>query len=183
MNEDPLIGLRVLVWGCGLGLLLWLLVTIATIDAVHSDHMACSRPELPMPRTVVIRPGAANPQAWRVAMIEINIQSGGRIQFVEVGQNYEADVYILPSSTTWVAMPCGRIESEIYAGADVNLNYWASHELMHTLGLADHIAPGMSPSYYINPGYCGEYVGVMSYCTPKSQWWGVDDDWLFYWWF
>jgi len=157
----------------------------AGVKTAFGDHMACSRPVLPMPRTVVIRPGAANPQAWRNAMAEVNYQSNGHVRFVEVGQDYEADVYILPSATTWVAMPCGRIESEVYAGTDVDLNYWASHELMHTLGLADHITHSQDPSRYINPKFCPDspYQGVMSYCTPRSQWWGANDDWLFYWWF
>ena len=53
-----------------------------------------------------------------------------RVRFVEVGQDYEADVYIVPTDgRTWVELPCGRVESVVHVGRDEDMWYWAAHEL------------------------------------------------------
>lgn len=197
MDDDrtmtiPRLALLVLAGACIWAVLVWGTCTIGRAYAAgRIDHMACSRPALPMPRTVVIRPGV-NAAPWRTAMNEWNAAGAAtvgsaRLRFVEVGQTYEADVYILPSPTgrTWVDTPCGRIESVVYAGTDVDLYAWATHELGHTLGLADYIHDGQSPAGYISPGYCpsGDYECVMSYCYPYRHTFSADDYNTLRWWF
>jgi len=152
-------------------------------------HMACSRPVLPMPRTVVIRPGVA-PGPWRAAIAEWNTfgastVGSARLRFIEVGQSYEADVYIVPTSgRTWVQLPCGRIESVINVGPGEDMGYWAAHELGHTLGFPDFVPGGAATMGYLNPGRCpGGYNGILSYCAPRTDWFGPDDATSVGWWF
>lgn len=194
MNEDPLSGPRVITWGCGLLAVAAVVVAaLFAVGVVKADHKACSHPVLPMPRSYQIDPmlSPAHQAAYRAGFAEVAANSGGRVQFVEKPFYglFDADVFVLDSyywstGETWVANPCGRIRSEIFVGNDVNQDYWAAHEIMHTLGMADHISSRVDPSRYHNPGTCpSDYEGVMSYCTPRSLWWGPDDDYMFWWWF
>ena len=182
-------GPRAMTFGCIFGVIFWAVILFALFGITSkADHMACSRPALSWPRTVIIRPDAPNQQAWRNALAEWNAQ-GSRVRFVEVAQNSEADVYIVSSyqwsdGRTWVRMPCGRTDSVVYAGTDVDLGYWAAHEMGHTLGLADHITHAQNPAGWINPKYCpAGYDGIMSYCTPRYRWWGANDRTMLWWWF
>lgn len=188
MNEQLTVP-RALVLGCLFGSLIWAALLFGVLASnARADHMACSRPALSWPRTVAIAPDAPNTNAWRSALAEWNRQ-GAVVRFQEVSYGTEADVYVLSSyqwsnGQTWVNMPCGRTDSVVYAGTDVDLNYWATHEVGHTLGLADHITHSDNPSRYINPKYCPEgYSGVMSYCTPRWAWWGTLDRYMLRWWF
>lgn len=180
-----------------MGVAVWIGIILGSCKATEAlaagtiDHVACSRPVLPMPRTVVIRAGF-DPAPWRTAIGEWNAAGdatvgAGRLRFVEMGQAYEADVYIIPSTTgrTWVDMPCGRIESVVHVGSDVDLYAWATHELGHTLGLADYIYDGQSATGYLNPGRCpsGGYEGIMSYCYPYRHTFSADDYNTLRWWF
>lgn len=188
----PRLALLVLAGAAIWAALAWGTCTVGRAWAAGTiDHMACSRPALPMPRTVIIRPGI-DPGPWRTAMAEWNAAGAAtvgssRLRFVEVGQSYEADVYILPSTTgrTWVDMPCGRIEAVVHVGSDVDLYAWATHELGHTLGLADYIYDGQSATGYLNPGRCpsGGYEGIMSYCYPYRHAFSPDDYNTLRWWF
>jgi len=190
MRHEQRAGPRALVFGCLFGIVFWAVVLFGVlIVSTKADHKACSHPVLSVPRTVTIRSDVPNPQAWRNAIATWNAQGSG-MRFVEVDSAASmADVYIISSArysngSTWVRMPCGRTDSVVYAGTDVDLDYWAAHELGHTVGLADHITHGTDPSRYINPKYCPEgYSGVMSYCTPRWQWWGPDDRYMLWWWF
>lgn len=85
----------------------------------------------------------------------------------------DADVTFQFAERTWVKMPSTTDpKSVVYLGQDVSLTYWLEHELGHTLGLADHIRDGSSPTGYINPALCpsNPYAGVMSYCSSRENW-------------
>lgn len=197
MNEQ-LNGPRALVFGCLFGIIFWASVLFgAFLYSAKADHMACSRPVLTMPRTYQIDPwlNSTDAQIYRDAFAEVQSHSGGYISFVEVPfyGSYNADIEVLSSwywSTgyTWVQMPCGATtHSNIFVADDVSQPYWAAHEIMHTLSLADHITHSVNPANYINPAYCDDdsnpYVGVMSYCSSRYQWWGAGDQYLFWRWF
>lgn len=66
------------------------------------------------------------------------------------------------------------------------VRYWLPHELGHLIGLADHINPNTPTSGYQNPTIADaadHYNGVMSYRTPRWEWFGDDDrDMLQRWW-
>lgn len=149
------------------GLAMWL----GLFAAVRADHQACAyAPTLPL--TVRIEPGV-DATMVRAAMAEWNRFYGG--VFVETAG--AATVTVRPSVQTWVDMPCDKNTSVVYAGTDVDLSYWMTHELGHTLGFADHIPAEQDPTGYINPGRCPPdgYEGIMSYCIPRSTWFGLDD--------
>lgn len=136
-----------------------------------ADWFACTGPDLQLPLGVSIGAGV-DAAVVRAAMAEWNAVRPGT--FVEASSN--ADVEVVASARTWVKMPCGTTKSTVYVGNDVNLSYWMAHELGHTLRLADHIPATQNTSGYINPKICpAGYVGVMSYCTPRSGWWGAGD--------
>ena len=200
--DDRLAGPRALTFGLLLGLVFWAALFGAICGGskiASADHKACAHPVLPMPRTYIIRPDVrGGQQLWRAAFNAWNNRHPG-VQFVEVPQNYEADVYVVRSIhapnpahryLTRVDMPCNRIESVIYVSDtdDVDLAYWAEHEVGHTLALADHIkAVNNVPGWYQNPKICdngtSSYDGIMSYCTPRSRWWGWYDWMMLWWWF
>jgi hypothetical protein len=159
-------------------------------EEARADHMACSRPALPMPRTVSIHPDTPGIESWREGMATIERASDGRVDFLEQPYGSETHVYILPSATysdgaTWVQMPCGRIESEVYAGTEPGVERFATHEMMHTLGFADHVYSWTALTQYVNAVKCAAspYRGVMSYCSMFTDAWGGDDLRLFWWWF
>lgn len=160
-------------------------------NAAGPAQKACSHPVMIMPRTFSIMPGTPQAAAYRAGFAEVASHSGGRVRFQELPYGSEVDTYVLPSATystgrTWVRMPCyGDTSSIIYSGTDVSADYWAAHEIMHTLAIADYIQDGADATGYINPGRCPSsgYVGVVSYCAVRSQWWGTDDAYTFYWWF
>lgn len=203
MDGDPLAFWRGCLWAIPASLIFWAALIFGVCAAVESapvaDHKACAHPVLPMPRTVVIRPDIpGGVQPWRNAIAEWNAFDPARVRFVEMPQNYEADVYIVGSwhapnpahrYMTRVAMPCNSVESVVYVGTDdIDLDYWATHELGHTLAFADHIrAVNNVPGWFVNPKICDNgtdtYVGIMSYCTPRSQWWGWADRLMLWWWF
>lgn len=141
-------------------------------DPASDAWMACTGPDLVLPLTVSIGPGV-DARVVRAALAEWNALRPGA--FVEVSG--AATVSVVSSTRTWVDMPCGKTTSTVYAGSDVNLSYWMAHELGHSLRLADHVPVGSNPAGYRNPRFCPDsgYVGIMSYCTPRAQWWGEDD--------
>jgi hypothetical protein len=137
------------------------------------NGLACDGP-VSLPRTVSV----ASDVDRRIvldAMAQWNDFYGN--VFIEVASSSFADVKIVSDRSTWVEMPCGRKETIVHAGRDVDLSYWLTHELGHALGLADHIRSSDDASRYINPGFCpGDgYEGVMSYCTSSDRWFGPDD--------
>ncbi len=143
----------------------------------QSDHhwLACVT-TVTLPRTVSIGAGVDVALA-RSAMDEWNTAFGA--VFVEVAPSVieRPDVEIVMDSSTWVELPCRTNHSTVHLGGQTNLAYWLTHELGHTLGLADHIRLVDDGSRYINPGHCPQdgYDGVMSYCTPRERWFGADD--------
>lgn len=178
-------------------LIVLVLSAIAMVAAVaglipgeaEADHKACSHPVLPNPLTYSLesRLSSSEKSMWRTSFATVENNSGGRVDFQERSYGSVVDIYVLSSwywsnGKTWVRMPCGRTDSIIYSGS--NTSYWGPHEVMHTLALADHIAPNHNPAAFVNPKPCGpSYVGVMSYCAPTSSWWGQHDDYMFWWWF
>lgn len=142
---------------------------------IYNDtYLACSVNAPSFPVTVAINPSAANPTAWKKAIAEWNTYFPGTFREVAYGQ--PSVVKVEPSTRTWVSMPCNGKASVVYAAGDVNLDYWAAHELGHALGFRDWITSTTSTTGYINPGRCpGGYDGIMSYCTPRTRWWSVND--------
>lgn len=153
-------------------------------------HKACSHPVLPMPRTFSIHPGTPQASAIRAGFATVARESGYRVRFQELPYGAEVDSYVLPSSTYWIGetkvdIPCGRIESVFYVGTDADMSVWAPHEIMHTIGFPDYIEDWRDGYWFTNPGRCPSsgYVGSLSYCASRSQWWSADDDVTFWWWF
>jgi hypothetical protein len=154
-----------------------LVLLAATVASTHdvpvpTRHFLACGAGITLPRTVTVMPGADG-SAVRASMAEWNRFYGN--VFVEVPTG--GDVQVIADRTTWVEMPCEGGHSVVHMGIDVSMAYWLTHELGHTLGLADHIRSSDDASRYINPGFCpGDgYEGVMSYCTPRARWFGPDD--------
>ncbi|OAI41142.1 hypothetical protein AYO38_04470 [bacterium SCGC AG-212-C10] len=149
----------------------------AARDAVLRDetpYMACAVANAHFPVRVAIAT-TVDPRPWRAAFAEWNSHYPGT--FLEVSADEPSDATIQPSARTWVQMPCGSTKPTVYAGTDTNLDYWAAHELGHVLGLRDWIQSSVSTKGYMNPGSCpSSYRGIMSYCSPRTEWWGDGDD-------
>lgn len=178
-------GPRSLVYGCLLGIAFWVIALLVFVGIAKADHMACSRPAFTWPLTVSIDADAPNPTAWRNAMAEWNAM-GTKAQFAEVATGGEVRIvssYQWRDGQTAVFMPCGTTKSIVYSGTDVDLDYWATHEMGHTLGFADHISNVANAGAYLNPRRCPDaYSGVMSYCTHRSGWWSALDRAMLIWW-
>ena len=174
------------------GLMGFVLVTVTAgaagsdgLQAADADHhwMACNA-SVTLPRTVSI--GAAVDitlvrsaiAEWDAVFGEVFVEVVVEV-FIEVpgAQPVPADIELVQDSATWVEMPCRATHSVVHLGGQTNLSYWLTHELGHTLGLADHIRPIDDAARYVNPGHCPEdgYDGVMSYCTPRERWFGAED--------
>jgi len=148
-----------------------LLATCLPSSAADGHYVACGS-GITLPRSVKIADGV-DPALVRAAMAEWNAFWG--VVFAET--TGPADVDVMASPATFVEMPCTSSHAVVHVGQDVDLSYWLTHEFGHTLGLADHIRAGDPPARYINPGHCPEdaYDGIMSYCTPRSRWFGAGD--------
>lgn len=95
------------------------------------------------------------------------------------GAWWEADVLVssMGSATTWVNTPCaggfvqrGNNQAIVFIGReDASRNaLWFAHEMGHVLGISDFTS---TPSAgHIGAQPCGNYVGVMSYCSGTSSW-------------
>lgn len=176
--DDPLAGPRMLVNGCLLGIVVWAVVLFgifATVRVVRADHdMACGySPDAWWPRPVWISP-SLNSAPWQLGMAGWNNLGGN--EFLQTFDSNAAPTWIVPSPNgrTWVWVNCSGVESVVYAGTDVDLSQWASHELGHVWDHADHIQSWVNPAGYVNPKYCNgpnasPYQGIMSYCSPRNQ--------------
>ena len=143
---------------------------------VQPDHhwLACEAGAT-LPRTVSVGAGV-DPALVHSAMKEWN-DAFGAVFVAAANSGRGADVEVVADSSTWVELPCSSTHSIVHVGGRTDLVYWLTHELGHSLGLADHIRVIDDASRYINPGRCPEdaYDGVMSYCTPRARWFGADD--------
>ena len=97
------------------------------------------------------------------------------------GDPREADIRLTTGvyARTWVATPCtpgyefsGANHSIIFLGPadDWRNSQLLPHELGHTLGLADYGAPAEHTPGHVGFQECGNYIGVMSYCTSPQSW-------------
>lgn len=152
-----------------------LLYVLALVSMAGPPNELCPGRLVVLPRTVAFAPGV-DPAPWRAAMAEWDALRPRT--FVEVG--VAPDVLIVDSRGrgTWVDWRCDDPVAVVHADAGDDLGHWAAHELAHALGWADHLSAREWPlrERWGNPGYCpGEYAGIMSYCTPRAEWWGADD--------
>ena len=172
----------------GAGLMGFVLVTVTAgaagtdgLRAADADHhwVACNA-GVTLPRTVSIGAGVdaalvrASINEWDDVFGDVFIEAPIEIPGA---QPVPADIELVRDSATWVEMPCRATHSVVHLGGQTNLSYWLTHELGHTLGLADHIRSIDDAAPYVNPGHCPEdgYDGVMSYCTPRERWFGAED--------
>lgn len=96
------------------------------------------------------------------------------------GNWWEADILVTAQGgpRTWVAGKCtpgfvqhGNNHTIVFLGSQ---DSWRnktmlSHEMGHALGFADH-GNGDASTGHIGFKPCGNYIGVMSYCTSPQSW-------------
>ncbi|MGK2964490.1 MAG: hypothetical protein ACSLFM_02675 [Tepidiformaceae bacterium] len=130
-----------------------------------ADQVCSYHPQLPL--TVHIDEGV-DATIVRSAIAEWNAFWPGT--FVETTGSGVVTVSLHDASNrTYASLPCmGSDTTTIFAGTDVDLNYWMTHELGHALGFADQLVCDDTTAYR----------GVMSYCTPREDWFGRQDRWL-----
>lgn len=90
-----------------------------------------------------------------------------------------APVWVRKGSRTWVKMPIDDAQSIVHWAGEVDPR-WMAHELGHTLGLGDHVWPGLDTTGYHAPMVDDpedetRYRGVMSYLDSMTAWFGEDD--------
>jgi hypothetical protein len=168
-----------------------LIAASALTDAprVEANAKMCGWKATPRPQTVSVDPwleGTGITAADVLAAFEpwnqLFLKYHGFPIFVpHYGDWQTADILIAANvyPRTWVATTCtpgyvqrGNNHSILFLGyADAWRNRgMLSHELGHTLGLADHGAPAEHAGGHIGFVPCGTYTGVMSYCTGPQSW-------------
>lgn len=163
-------------------------VSPSTTEAATSDHLMCGWKAAPRTQTVSIDPNLA---AAGVTYDDVVASFGpwnnlfatyhGFAIFAPYGGNWwEADILITASGydRTWVQGQCspgfeqrGNNHTIVFLGSQ---DAWRnktmlSHEVGHALGFADHGA-GDASTGHIGFKPCGNYIGVMSYCTSPQSW-------------
>lgn len=158
------------------------------IDAATSDHMMCNYKASYRTQTVSIDPNlaaagvtyddvVASFAPWNNLFQEYH----GFAIFAPYSGNWQdADILVTAqgSAATWVNTVCspsytqrGNNKAIVFLGAN---DAWRnktmlSHELGHAIGFADHGA-GDASTGHIGFKPCGNYIGVMSYCTSPQSW-------------
>jgi hypothetical protein len=157
-------------------------------DAATSDHMMCNYRSDARTQTVSIDPDLAAAGVtfddvlaafapWNNLFEEYH---GFPIFTPYYGDWQDADILITTHgySSTWVNSVCipgyvqrGNNKAIVFLGAN---DAWRNktmlaHELGHALGFADHGA-GDATSGHVGFKPCGNYIGVMSYCTSPQSW-------------
>jgi hypothetical protein len=160
----------------------------APTQASTADHMMCGIKVAPRTQTVSIDPNlaAAGVSYWDVmnAMAQWNNLFGKYHGFAIFTPHYgdwmDADILLTASGydRTWVNTKCnpgyaqrGNNQSIIFLGPN---DAWRNqtmlaHELGHALGFADH-GQGDASTGHIGYKPCGNYIGVMSYCSSPQSW-------------
>src|SRR5699024_2120485 len=101
--------------------------------------------------------------------------------FAPAAAGQAADIVITGTGykQTWVDTRCsssfkgaGAANAVIYLGPN---DSWRnkdmlSHEIGHALGFADHGTDTNASTGHIGYKPCGNYVGVMSYCSSTQNW-------------
>jgi hypothetical protein len=157
-------------------------------DAATSDHLMCNYRADYRTQTVSIDPNLAAAGVtyddvlaafapWNNLFAEYH---GFPIFAAYDGNWQDADILLTAqgSASTWVNTVCnpgylqrGNNKAIVFLGAN---DAWRNrtmlaHELGHALGFADHGA-GDASSGHIGFKPCGNYIGVMSYCTSPQSW-------------
>ena len=160
----------------------------AATEASTADHMMCGFKVVPRTQTISIDPYLAaagvNYDDVISAMAPWNDlfmrYHGFPIFAAHAGDWWDADILLTAQgyNRTWVSTTCtpgyvqrGNNHSIVFLGA---LDAWRNqtmlaHELGHVLGFADHGA-GDASTGHIGFKPCGNYIGVMSYCTSPQSW-------------
>jgi hypothetical protein len=157
-------------------------------NAATSDHLMCGYKADYRTQTVSIDPNLAAAGVtyddviasfapWNTLWREYH----GFDAFVPYGGDWQdADILLTAnnSAVTWVNTACnpsyvqrGNNKAVIFLGSS---DAWRNrtmlaHEMGHTLGFADH-GNGDASSGHIGFKPCGNYIGVMSYCTSPQSW-------------
>ncbi|MGE0059023.1 MAG: hypothetical protein AB7P33_06795 [Dehalococcoidia bacterium] len=162
--------------------------TPASTQAATSDHMMCGFKVSYRTQTVSIDPYLASTGVTYDDVIAsfapwnnlFQKYHGFPIFAPYAGDWQDADILLTAQgySSTWVNTKCsgsyvqrGNNQSIVFLGAN---DAWRnktmlSHELGHTLGFADH-GSGDASTGHIGFKPCGNYIGVMSYCTSPQSW-------------
>jgi hypothetical protein len=161
---------------------------VSHADAATSDHLMCNYKADYRTQTVSIDPNlaaagvtyddvVASFAPWNNLFQEYH---GFAIFAPYYGDWQDADILVTAqgSASTWVNTVCssgyvqrGNNKAVVFLGAN---DAWRnkrmlSHELGHALGFADHGA-GDASTGHIGFKPCGNYIGVMSYCTSPQAW-------------
>ena len=160
----------------------------AHTDAATSDHLMCNYKADHRTQTVSIDPYLAAAgvtyddviasfESWNALWRQYH---GFDIFTPYYGNWQDADILVTAnsSSVTWVNTACsagfvqrGNNKAVVFLGSN---DAWRnrtmlSHEMGHTLGFADH-GNGDASSGHVGFKPCGNYIGVMSYCTSPQSW-------------
>jgi hypothetical protein len=157
-------------------------------EASTGDHLMCGFRVAPRTQTVSIDPDLAptgvtydDVVAAMTPWNDLFLRYHGFAIFAPfTGDWQDADILVTASGSerTWVNTKCnpgylqrGNNQSIVFLGSQ---DAWRnktmlSHELGHALGLADHGA-GDASTGHIGFKPCGNYIGVMSYCTSPQSW-------------
>ena len=161
--------------------------TPASTEATTADHMMCGFKVAPRTQTVSIDPNLAAAgvtyddvieafRPWNNLFLKYH---GFAIFAPHYGDWQDADILVTAEGydRTWVTGKCipgyqqrGNNHSIVFLGAN---DAWRnksmlSHELGHALGIADHGTQASTGHVGFKP--CGNYIGVMSYCTSPQSW-------------
>jgi hypothetical protein len=161
---------------------------VSHADAATSDHLMCNYKADYRTQTISIDPYLASSGVtyddviaaitpWNNLFEEYH---GFPIFAPYYGDWQDADILLTAQgySTTWVNTVCnpgyvqrGNNKAVVFLGAK---DAWRnktmlSHELGHAIGFADHGA-GDASTGHIGFKPCGNYIGVMSYCTSPQAW-------------
>lgn len=89
------------------------------------------------------------------------------------------DITFSPAAATWVEADYERPFTRCRIHYSTASTMIQRHEIGHCLGFADHVRPWeQGPDKWVGEKPCGDYAGVMSYCTWNEQHWFGDDDFL-----
>lgn len=173
-----------------LSLLLWIGMLFGAYKLADAERMMCDEALVPYGKTLSV---SVDPD---LSLAGLNLDDvrrgidqwnaiwvahhGFPIFAIHSGDWPDADVLVTAHgwSTTWVNTRCnsgyvqhGNNVAVVFVGSQSRDNaLWVTHELGHTLGLADYI-PAPDGRSYINPGSCDDgYIGIMSHCASPQTW-------------